>query len=420
MPRSTPHDSDQHDDLAARGAARTDWIRSRMPLLADVRTRFAKDRPFGGHRIGMSLHLEPKTAVLLETLQAGGAEIVATGNHGSTQDDIVAYLRGQGMTVHGRRADTLDDHHANVAAVDAARPSILLDNGADLAALAAARVDPAAVAVGDSTGGTGIVGGTEETTSGGMRLRTELAGRIPFPIVVINDSLLKAIGENKHSVGQSIVESIMRITNLRIAGRRFLVVGFGWCGRGIAQYLRAMGGKVAVAEIDDLKAFEAAWDGYRVGGIVDLAEWAEVVITATGRPGVVTTEVIDAFSDGTVLANAGHFPWEIDVPALYSRATARTTLDEAIERIDLPGGRSVVLLAEGRMMNLAGREPKGNSIEAMDLGFLLQALSLERVVRLSSASASAAVALVAGAQPVPDDIERDIARRMLAAMGAHR
>lgn len=407
--RPAPH----HDDLAARGAARIDWIRSRMPLLADVRARFADERPFEAHRIGMSLHLEPKTAVLLETLQAGGAEIVATGNHGSTQDDIVAHLRGQGMTVFGSRADTLEQHHANVAAVDAARPSILLDNGADLAALAAARVDADAVAAGDATGGTGIIGGTEETTSGGMRLRTELAGRIPFPLIVINDSLLKAIGENKHSVGQSVVESIMRITNLRIAGRRFLVAGYGWCGRGIAQYLRAMGGKVAVSEVDDLKAFEAAWDGYRVGGIVDLASWAEVVITATGHPDVVTHEVVDALSDGTVLANAGHFPWEIDVPGLYAQATARTTLDEAIERIDLPGGRHVVLLAEGRMMNLAGREPKGNSIEAMDLGFLLQALSLERVVR-------DAASLTPNAQPVPDDIERDIARRMLAAMGAHR
>jgi adenosylhomocysteinase len=407
--RPAPH----RDDLEARGAARIDWIRSRMPLLADVRARFADERPFEGHRIGMSLHLEPKTAVLLETLQAGGAEIVATGNHGSTQDDIVAHLRGQGMTVFGSRADTLEQHHANVAAVDAARPSILLDNGADLAALAAARVEADAVAAGDTTGGTGIIGGTEETTSGGMRLRTELAGRIPFPLIVINDSLLKAIGENKHSVGQSVVESIMRITNLRIAGRRFLVAGYGWCGRGIAQYLRAMGGKVAVSEVDDLKAFEAAWDGYRVGGIVDLASWAEVVITATGHPNVVTHEVIDALSDGTVLANAGHFPWEIDVPGLYAQATARTTLDEAIERIDLPGGRHVVLLAEGRMMNLAGREPKGNSIEAMDLGFLLQALSLERVVR-------DAASLTPNAQPVPDDIERDIARRMLAAMGAHR
>ncbi len=400
-------------DLAARGAARIAWIRSRMPLLAAVREQFAADQPFADHRIGMSLHLEPKTAVLLETLQAGGAEIVATGNHGSTQDDIVAFLRDLGMTVHGRRADTLDDHHANVAAVDAAKPSILLDNGADLAALAAARIDPAAVAAGDATGGTGIIGGTEETTSGGLRLRTELAGALPFPIIVINDSLLKAIGENKHAVGQSVVESIMRITNLRISGRRFVVAGYGWCGRGIAQYLRAMGGKVAVADTDELKAFEAAWDGYRVGDLVDLAGWAEVVITATGHPDVVTAPVIDALADGAVLANAGHFPWEIDVPYMYAQAATRTTLDEAIERIDLPDGRHVILLAEGRMMNLAGREPKGNSIEAMDLGFLLQALSLERIAR-------SAAALPAGAQPVPDDIEREIARRMLAAMGADR
>lgn len=400
-------------DLAARGAARIAWIRSRMPLLAAVREQFAADQPFAGHRIGMSLHLEPKTAVLLETLQAGGAEIVATGNHGSTQDDMVAFLRDLGMTVHGRRADTLDDHHANVAAVDAARPSILLDNGADLAALATARIDPAAVTAGDATGGTGIIGGTEETTSGGLRLRTELAGALPFPIIVINDSLLKAIGENKHAVGQSVVESIMRITNLRISGRRFVVAGYGWCGRGIAQYLRAMGGKVAVADTDELKAFEAAWDGYRVGDLVDLAGWAEVVITATGHPDVVTAPVIDALADGAVLANAGHFPWEIDVPGLYAQSVARTVVDEAIERIDLPDGRHVILLAEGRMMNLAGREPKGNSIEAMDLGFLLQALSLERVAR-------SAAGLPAGAQPVPDDIEREIARRMLAVMGADR
>ncbi len=402
-------------DLADRGAARIAWIRSRMPLLAEQRRRFGESRPFAGHLVGMSLHLEPKTAVLLETLQAGGADIVATGNHGSTQDDVVAHLRSLGMAVYGRRADTLEEHHGNLAAVAAARPTILLDNGADLAALAAARVDPSAVARGDTTGGTGIVGGTEETTSGGMRLRTELAGLVPFPVIVINDSLLKAIGENKHSVGQSVAESLMRITNLRIPARRFLVIGYGWCGRGIAQYLRSLGGKVAVVEIDELKAFEAAWDGYRVGTIGELAGWAEVIITATGHPRVVADPVFDALIDGAVLANAGHFPLEIDVPALYARATGRTLLDEAIERIDLPGGRHVILLAEGRMMNLAGREPKGNSIESMDLGFLLQALSLERV-----AVPAFRAGLVAGAQPVPDDIERDIARRMLAAMGADR
>jgi len=389
-------------ELADRGAARIAWIRSRMPLLAAARTHFAATRPFDGHRIGMSLHLEPKTAVLLETLEAGGAEIVATGNHGSTQDDVVAHLRASGMTVHGRRDDTLDDHHANVTAVIDAAPDILLDNGGDLAAGIIAR-----------GAASGILGGTEETTSGGDRLRGELAGRVPFPVIVINDSLLKAIGENKHAVGQSVVESFMRITNLMVPGRRFVVLGYGWCGRGVAHYLRALGGKVAVVEVDELKAFEAALDGFRVSSALDLAPWGEVFITATGRPGILTEPFFAAVADGAVLANCGHFPWEIDVPALKGSATAVTRVDEAIEHIDLPDGRRVTLLADGRMMNLAGREPKGNSLESMDLGFLLQVLSLERV-------ATRGAELPAGAQPVPDDIDRDIARRMLAAMGADR
>jgi adenosylhomocysteinase len=389
-------------ELLERGAARTTWIRSRMPLLADTRRDFAARRPFAGLRVGMSLHVEPKTAVLLEVLAAGGAEIVATGNHGSTQDDVVAYLRSLGMTVFGRRADTLDEHHANVAAVVGSRPDLVLDNGADLVA--------GIVAAGSAAG---VIGGTEETTSGGIRLRGELAGRVPFPSIVINDSPLKAIGENRHGVGQSVVESIMRITNLMIPGRRFVVAGYGWCGRGIGQYLRAFGGRVAVAEIDEIKAFEAALDGYRVGELGDLAEWGEFFITATGHPGIITDAVIDRMPSGAVLANAGHFPWEIDTEALVARATAVTELDAAIERIDLPDGRELILLAGGRMVNLAGREPKGNSLEAMDLGFLLQSLSLERV-------ATDASSLLPGAQPVPDDLEREIARRFVRALGADR
>lgn len=392
--------------LAERGAARVRWTRSRMPLLAAARHAFAVDRPFAGRRIGMSLHLEPKTAVLLETLAAGGADLVATGNHGSTQDDVVAFLRSQGMTVFGTRDDTLEQHHANVAAVLDTEPDILLDNGADLAAGIVAR------------GAEGrILGGTEETTSGGDRLRGELAGRIPFPVIVINDSLLKAIGENKHAVGQSVVESFMRLTNLMVPGRRFVVAGYGWCGRGVAHYLRQLGGKVAVVEVDELKAFEAALDGFRVGGPEELtgafAGWGEVFITATGHPDVLTATFFAAVADGAVLANCGHFPWEIDVAALKAGAAGVERLDDAIERIELPDGRHVVLLADGRMMNLAGREPKGNSLEAMDLGFLLQSLSLERV-------AQGAATLREGAQPVPDDIDREIARRMLAAMGAAR
>jgi adenosylhomocysteinase len=389
-------------ELADKGAARTAWIRSRMPLLAEAKGDFALSRPFSGHRIGMSLHIEPKTAVLLEVLAAGGADIVATGNHGSTQDDVVAYLREQGMTVFGSRDDTLEQHHENVASVVSARPTILLDNGADLAA---------GIVEGGLTDS--VIGGTEETTSGGVRLRRELDGRVPFPVIVINDSMLKAVGENRHGVGQSVVESIMRITNLMIPGRRFVVAGYGWCGRGIAQYLRAFGGKVAVAEIDELKMFEAALDGYRVAPLADLAGWGDFFITATGFPDIITPEIVDLLSDGAVLANAGHFPWEIDTASLYASAESVTELDAAIERIELPDGRSVVLLAGGRMVNLAGREPKGNSLEAMDLGFLLQSLSLERI-------ATSAAALPAGAQPVPDDIERTIARRFLRALHADR
>jgi adenosylhomocysteinase len=381
---------------------RIDWTRSRMPLLAAARDHFATTRPFEGHRIGMSLHLEPKTAVLLETLAAGGADVVATGNHGSTQDDVVEYLRTLGMTVFGARDDSLEQHHGNIASVLDAGFDILLDNGADLAAGIVSR------GVGDS-----VLGGTEETTSGGDRLRGELAGEVPFPVIVINDSLLKAIGENKHAVGQSVVESFMRITNLMVPGRRFVVAGYGWCGRGVAHYLRQLGGKVAVVEVDELKAFEAALDGFRVGSLDSLTGWGEVFITATGRPDILTASFFERVADGAVLANCGHFPWEIDVAALKAGAVEVTRLDDAIERVDLPGGRHVILLADGRMMNLAGREPKGNSLESMDLGFLLQVLSLERVA-LDAAS------LRAGAQPVPDDIDREIARRILAAMGADR
>jgi len=386
------------DNLAVEGEARLGWIRSRMHLLAAVRADFEVRQPFAGLTIGVSLHTEPKTVVLLETLAAGGARVVGTGNHGSTQDDMVAALATRGVTIFGKRDDTLAEHHKNLNRTLDERPDILLDNGADLAALAAERGQA------DS-----IIGGTEETTSGGFRLREDYADRIPFPVIVINDSPLKAIGENRHAVGQSAVESWMRITNLQVPGRRFVVAGYGWCGRGIAQYLRSLGGKVAVAEIDEIKAFEAAFDGHRVAPLAELAPWADAIITATGRPNILTDGVFSSLQDGVVIGNIGHFPWEIDVAALKAQAVSVTTVAAAIEQINLPDGRSITLLADGRMFNLAGTAPKGNSIESMDIGFMLQALSLERV-------AANPRSLVAGPQRVPDDIERHIARMTLSLM----
>ena len=293
------------DEPARQGASRVEWIRSRMPLMKSVREEFERSRPFEGHRIGVSLHIEPKTAVLLEILQAGGADIVGTGNFGSTQDDVAAWLRTLGMEVLGRRDDTFDSHQRNLEDVMDANPDVLLDNGADLAAEAVRR------------GATGtIIGATEETTSGGNRLRGEIEDRLTFPCIVINDSPLKAIAENRHAVGQSVVESFMRITNLMIPGRRFVVAGYGWCGRGIAQCFRAFGGKVAIVETDEIKALEACLDGCRVGHLEDFLDWGEVFVTATGARHVITAGHARRMTDGAVLMNAGHFPWEIEVDGI--------------------------------------------------------------------------------------------------------
>ncbi len=373
------------------------WTESNLLMLAALRHEFESSRPFEGLSIGVSLHIEPKTAALFSVLQAGGAEVVATGNLGTTQDDVARALEERGVLVYGQRADSAEEHLENVRKVLAHQPRLLLDNGADLAAFATrdGLVEPGH-----------ILGGTEETTSGGNRLRGELAEHVDFPVIVINDSPLKLIVENKHAVGQSVVESFMRITNLMIPGRRFVVFGYGWCGRGIAKYLRSLGGRVAVIDPDPIKALEAAVDGFRVPELGDALAWGSVVITATGAPDVLGRVELEQLADGVVLANAGHFDFEIDVPALRALATEVTAPEPGVEELRLTNGRRVRLLSGGRMFNLGGEAPKGNSAESMDLGFTLQALSLARLATDRSA-------LVAGAQPVPRDIDEDAARRML-------
>jgi len=333
---------------------------------------------------------------LLEVLQAGGADVVASGNYGTTQDDVVAHLHDHGIDARGSRTDDRKTHLAVVASVVASMPDLLLDNGADLVSLVL-------------RSGQQVLGGTEETTSGHMRLTDEFRGRVELPVIGINDSPRKAIAENKHAVGQSVYESFCRLTNLMPQGKRFVVVGYGWCGRGIAHYARANGAHVAVAEIDEITTLEAALDGFRVGSLLEVVEHADVVITATGAQNVVDADVLASVPSGVLLANAGHFPDEIDVEALEQQTLEHIILGEAITRHVLAGGRLIDLVAGGRMLNLAGPYPKGNSIESMDLGFAMQARSLERVARYHGD-------LSPGPQPVPDDINRSLAVAFVAAM----
>ena len=373
------------------------WTSSNMALLGRIATEFETTQPFAGLRIGVSLHLEVKTAVLLLALKAGGADVVATGNYGTSQDDVVAYLNEQGIDARGSGSDSLERHLGHVESVLDSNPDILLDNGADLARRVVDR-------------GLAVLGGTEETTSGHNILAGELAPHLNFPIIVINDTPLKALVENKHAVGQSTYESFCRITNLMPQGKRFMIVGYGWCGRGIAHYMRANGAEVTVAEIDEIKALEAALDGFRVGDVAALIADADVAITATGVDGVIGVDELRLAPDGILLANTGHFDREIDVPALNAQTAERIPLGDVLVRHVLVDGRTIDLIAEGRMFNLAGSQPKGNTIESMDMGFAMQARSLERVARDHAS-------LPHGAQPVPDDINRALAREFTRQMG---
>ena len=385
------------NELLEKGQSRVNWIRSRMQLLRNVQEVFEREKPFKNKTIGVSLHLEPKTAVLLETLKIGGAKIVGTGNLGSTQDDIVEVLKSWGMTIYGERSTDKEEHLRNVAKTVSAKPDLLLDNGADLVELA----------IKNNLDGN-ISGGTEETTSGDDKLRAKFDGKINFPIIVINDSPLKQIVENKHAVGQGNVESIMRMTNLMINGRRFVIVGYGWCGRGMAQYIKSFGGRVSVVETDPIKKLEAIMDGFRVDTIKNLSSWGQFFCTATSRETVIGVDDFLLMPNGAILANSGHFPNEIDVSALRVLAVNTIKFGSDIEEFELPNGRKLILLAGGQMIQLAGTEPKGNSIEAMDLGFMLQALSLELMARDPQS-------LINGPQPVPIDINNRIAELMVAS-----
>jgi adenosylhomocysteinase len=373
-----------------------EFVADHMPIVGGIAQRFRRAQPFAGLTIAVRIHVEPKTAVLARALRDGGARVVAMGNKGTTNDALAALLGSEGIEVLGTRADDDAAIAAHLRRLADVRPDIVLDNGAELIELLV-------------TSGHRPRGATEETTSGALTLRGPLAGRVPFPVVVINDSPLKAIVENKHGVGQSVIETIRMATNALLQRRRLVVLGYGWCGRGVAMYGRAAGADVAVVEPDAVKALEAAIDGFAVADLEDELENGDVFVTATGQVAVITGDHVAAMKDNAILANAGHFDTEIDTGALRNMAASITPRGADIERYTLPSGRSVDLIAGGRMVNLAVGGSRGNSIEIMDLGFSLQALSLERIV-------SQPESLRPGDQPVPADIDETVARAMVAAL----
>jgi adenosylhomocysteinase len=373
------------------GARRVDWVGRRMALLQRLHGQLLAERPFAGRTIGICLHIEPKTAVMCGVLSAGGARLAITGSPGTTQDDVADALRADGHLVCGCRADTPAEHAANIAQVIAARPDILLDNGASLVeALLRA--------------GGNVIGGTEETTTGANLLREQMAGQVSFPVIVINDSPLKLIMENEHGVGPTVVASFLKVTNLQVPAKRFAVFGYGSVGRGIAKSLQAQHGLVTVVEPDPIRALEAVLQGFVVASTEAALRNNDVLITATGRPGAIAAEHLPLLRDGAILVNTGHYSWEIDLAALRATAVSYETIDAGIEVFAMPDGRRLNLLARGEMLNLAGGG--GNPVETMDLGLALQILSLRRI-------ALQAATLPAGPQPVPADINREVAQGMV-------
>ncbi len=384
--------------LAADGRARLEWVRERMPILGDLRSRLERERPFDGLKIGICLHVEAKTGIWLEALVAGGASIAITGSPGTTQDEVAAALAESGVTVFARRDETFDDHLSFAAKVLECEPDLIADNGADLHFLIHrdARFAEAK---------NKIIGATEETTSGGYRLREDL-GEQAFPTIVINDSRAKRIIENRYGVGLSVIDGIMRCTNILLGGLRIAVIGYGYCGRGVAICLRNLGAHVTVVELDPLTQLDAHLEGFTVGDLDSALASNDMIITVTGRTGILEKHHFGEIKSGAILVNAGHFEFEIDVAGLRDSAADTKAIRQNIESFTLPGGRKLFLLAGGRPVNLAGAD--GNPIEVMDLGLALQTLSLEHLVKNAASMARIP-------HNVPSEVERAVSEMALAA-----
>ena len=390
-------------DLAPQGRLRIEWAEREMEVLRLIRERFEKEKPLKGVRLSACLHITSETANLARTLKAGGAEVVLTASNPlSTQDDVaaalVAYYEIPVFAIKGEDNETYYQHiHA---ALDH-RPHITMDDGADLVStLHKERTDLIE----------NVVGGTEETTTGVIRLRAMAEqGVLRYPIVAVNDAMTKHLFDNRYGTGQSTIDGIIRATNVLLAGKTVVVAGYGWCSRGIAMRAKGMGANVVVTEVDPLRALEAVMDGYRVMPMIDAAQEGDIFITSTGDVNVIDRPHFDVMKDGAIVANSGHFNVEINIPALEEMAVEPPRrVRPFVDEYTLPDGRRIYLLAEGRLVNLAAAE--GHPSAVMDMSFANQALSAVYIWQHADE-------LECTVYPVPEEIDREIARLKLQAMG---
>ncbi|HEY3279778.1 MAG TPA: adenosylhomocysteinase [Gemmatimonadales bacterium] len=410
--------------LADEGRRRTEWAERSMPVLRQLRERFAKEKPLAGRRLSACLHVTTETANLVATLQAGGADVaLCASNPLSTQDDVAAHLvRDHGTKVFAIKGEDHETYYDHLRAALAHRPDVTMDDGADLVSalhmIALGRLDDLAPPVRAwvetlSTAErkaivTGVVGSTEETTTGVIRLKAMAKdGVLQFPVIAVNDSDTKHLFDNRYGTGQSTLDGILRATNLLLAGSTVVVAGYGWCGRGFAMRIRGAGANVIVTEIDALKALEAQMDGYRVAPMAEAARVGDIFVTLTGNVEVIRVEHMRAMKDGAVLANSGHFNVEIDLESLKRAAKGPVRVREFVEEWQLDGKR-IFVLADGRLINLAAAE--GHPASVMDMSFANQALAAEHVVRHAKT-------LSKDVHRIPAELDREIARLKLQAMG---
>ncbi|PKQ29176.1 MAG: adenosylhomocysteinase [Actinobacteria bacterium HGW-Actinobacteria-10] len=389
-------------NLADAGKDRIEWADRDMPVLASIRENFEATKPLEGIRVSACLHVTTETANLMRTLKAGGADIVlCASNPLSTQDDVAAALvTHYGVRTYAIKGEDTDSYYAHIDAAIEHRPHITMDDGADVVGRIHAEFPEALE---------GIIGGTEETTTGVIRLAAMANDdALKYPIVAVNDAMTKHLFDNRYGTGQSTLDGIIRATNRLLAGRTLVVSGYGWCGRGIAMRGSGMGANVVVCEIDPLKALEAVMDGYRVMPAVEAAAICDVWVTVTGDINVIDVAMFEAMKDGAIICNSGHFNVEINTTHLREKATSVREVRPLVEEFVMPDGRTIYLLADGRLVNLACAE--GHPANVMDMSFANQALCAQYMV-------ANAADLEPGVYGVPEEIDADIAALKLASMG---